>query len=88
MNFKIDSTCGLKTVFACPPISTSTEIYDFVIVGAGHAGSVIANRLSQNGLFSVCILEAGRDDARLPELLPEPSFANVPQPGDFTPLEI
>lgn len=58
-------------------------VFDFVIVGGGHAGSVMANRLSENGKFTVCVLEAGRDDARLPELLPEASPADVPQPGDF-----
>ncbi len=57
--------------------------FDFVIVGAGNAGCVLANRLSENGKFTVCVLEAGRDDARLPELLPEASPANVPQPGDY-----
>ncbi|HZK62477.1 MAG TPA: GMC family oxidoreductase N-terminal domain-containing protein, partial [Anaerovoracaceae bacterium] len=57
--------------------------YDFIIVGAGQAGSVLANRLSENGKFSVLVLETGRDDARLPEKLPVPSSANVPQPGDF-----
>lgn len=59
------------------------EIYDFVVVGAGNTGCVVANRLSENGKFSVCLLEAGRDEARLPEILPEPSAANIPQPGDF-----
>lgn len=59
------------------------EVFDFVIVGAGNAGCVLANRLSENGKFSVCVLEAGRDDARLPDLLPQPSTANVPQPGDY-----
>lgn len=58
-------------------------VFDFVIVGAGNAGCVMANRLSENGKFSVCVLEAGRDDARLSETLPEASSANVPQPGDF-----
>lgn len=39
-----------------------TDTFDYVIVGAGSAGCVLANRLSADGKHSVCILEAGGKD--------------------------
>ena len=44
---------------------TDAETFDYIIVGAGSAGCVLANRLTASGRHRVLLLEAGGKDSNL-----------------------
>ena len=67
--------------------------FDYIVVGAGSAGCVLAARLSEDKNVSVCLLEAGGSDksvlihapagviAMLPTKISNYGYETVPQPG-------
>ena len=57
--------------------------YDYIIIGAGASGSVVARRLAENLNIKVLLLEAGGDDLISNVLITESWFMNIGTERDW-----
>lgn len=69
------------------PRSPKSTTFDYIIVGAGSAGCVLANRLSEDPRNSVLLIEAGGGDKHPMHLVPKGFYftLNNPKYGKFFP---
>ncbi|KAJ6521973.1 alcohol oxidase [Mycena vulgaris] len=80
--------CGGAIIENATDLNKLNIKFDFIVVGGGTAGNVIANRLSENPKYSILVLEAGGSNIDILNII-VPFFCtqaapNTPQDWNYT----
>ncbi|KAF5353230.1 hypothetical protein D9756_008076 [Leucocoprinus leucothites] len=73
---------ALAAIYNDPSKLPTGNKYDFIVIGAGTAGNVVANRLSENPKWKILVIEAGRyNEGFQDELIKIPFLGPQASPG-------
>ena len=60
--YKPETISKMKNLYSKMHVNSEDKlVFDYVIIGAGTAGSVVANRLSEKTTLNILVIEAGKN---------------------------